>query len=303
MIFIDLNILISTIIASTAALVAIIGGFLVSRVITLSSEKNSIVRRLREINNEMNNKKEMLDRVELILFKDDVDDFIENHAEEILIERKSINTILEENPSIELTEEDLKPYTRKLFQIFEDLTSLIEKTDDEYVLPNTFDEFAKDSRIKVSEYYYWYEIVYWVIMNIEPKQPSLTSIATINLSASIPDPSMFKTANSNSVQMYQDQIKERNSLQGEVQIISGMKKEQEKILKDYGKVSGLWSGLAVLIYACIVGIVIPSILLPYPLETYDDINIKIFLLTLFFSELVALFLYLSISMYKLTKEY
>ena len=77
---IDLNILISTIISATAALVAIIGGFLVSRVITLSSEKNSIVRRLKEINNELSNKQEILDRVELILLEDDVDDFIHNHA-------------------------------------------------------------------------------------------------------------------------------------------------------------------------------------------------------------------------------
>lgn len=56
----DLNGLISTIISSTAALVAIIGGFLVSRVISLSSEKNSIVRRLREINNDLKSKKRVV---------------------------------------------------------------------------------------------------------------------------------------------------------------------------------------------------------------------------------------------------
>jgi len=42
----DLNGLINTIIASTAALVAIIGGFLVSRVLALSSERVAVERSL-----------------------------------------------------------------------------------------------------------------------------------------------------------------------------------------------------------------------------------------------------------------
>ena len=49
----DLNGLISTIISSTAALVAIIGGFLVSRVITLSGEKNGILKKIKEIDKEL----------------------------------------------------------------------------------------------------------------------------------------------------------------------------------------------------------------------------------------------------------
>ena len=49
----DLNGLISTIISSTAALVAIIGGFLVSRVITLSGEKSGILKKIKEIDKEL----------------------------------------------------------------------------------------------------------------------------------------------------------------------------------------------------------------------------------------------------------
>lgn len=64
----DLNILISTIITATAALVAIIGGFLVSRVITMASEKQSIERRLKEIDNDLKIKKEMLDNIENLIF-------------------------------------------------------------------------------------------------------------------------------------------------------------------------------------------------------------------------------------------
>ncbi|MFB5284535.1 hypothetical protein [Peribacillus sp. Hz7] len=77
---------------------------------------------------------------------------------------------------------------------------------------------------------------------------------------------------------------------------------QMKILNDYGKPKWVWTGLFVLIYACIVGIIYPSTLLPYPKDIYDDVLTKWFLLGLFFSQLVALFVYLGFAMYKLTND-
>ncbi|AZV41401.1 hypothetical protein BAOM_0789 [Peribacillus asahii] len=43
-------------------------------------------------------------------------------------------------------------------------------------------------------------------------------------------------------------------------------------------------------------------LLPYPADTYNDSLTKTFLLILFFSQLVALFVYLGFAMYKLTND-
>lgn len=77
----DLNILISSIITGTSALVAIIGGFLVSRVISLSSERSAIERRLREINNDISIKEEKYDRSVDLLLEEDADDFILEHYE------------------------------------------------------------------------------------------------------------------------------------------------------------------------------------------------------------------------------
>lgn len=300
---IDLNTLISTIISATAALVAIIGGFLVSRVVTLSSEKNAITRRLREINNELSNKQEMLDRIELILLEDDVDDFIHENATDILIYEKSVEDILKEDDSSGLTAEELNPYITKLHEIFEHLTTLIKETDDDYTIPNNFNDFAKDYCIQIDEHKDWYDLVYRTLWNAIPAKPSSNSLWGFhNLDALAINPSLLNSVSPVTSQIYRDRIKERNGLEDEVQILNGMKEEQEKILSDYGNISGLWSGLAVLIYACIVGIAIPSMLLPYPLNTFDDVATKQLLLILFYSELIALFVYLGISMYKLTKE-
>jgi len=90
----DLNNLLSTTINSTSALVAIIGGFLVSRVISLSSEQNSIKRRLREINNEISAKEKMLDNIINWLFEDDLNDFIKANCKKILFEDKTLDKLL-----------------------------------------------------------------------------------------------------------------------------------------------------------------------------------------------------------------
>jgi hypothetical protein len=60
-------------------------------------------------------------------------------------------------------------------------------------------------------------------------------------------------------QIYRDNEKERNKLQDNLHVLKIQKEEQEKVLNDYGRPRGLWGGLAVLIYACIVGIAYPSV--------------------------------------------
>ena len=267
----------------------------------MSGEKNAITRRLREIDNELVNKKEMLDRVELILLEDKIDDFIHEHAEEILIDEKPIKEIIEEDGA-DLTEDELSPYITKLREISKHLTTLIEKIDENYTLPNSFDNFAKDNDIKIDDRKDWYELVYRIIWDAIPDDASSNPLLGFNFKPMLSTNSLMRSLSKVPMQIHRDRVKERNKLEDEVQIITGIKKEHEKILRSYGNVSGLWSGLAVLIYACVVGIVIPSTLLPYPLEIYNDVATKQFLLALFYSELIALFIYLGVSMYKLTKE-
>ena len=103
-------------------------------------------------------------------------------------------------------------------------------------------------------------------------------------------------------QIYRDRIKNRDQLRSEVEFLTIRKNEQQKILDDYKKTSGLWSGLAVLVYACIVGIAYPSLLLPYPEGIYDDKKTKWLLIALFFSALFVIFTYLAVSIYKLTQR-
>lgn len=288
----DLNILISTIITSTAALVAIIGGFLVSRVITLAGEKHSIERRLKEIDNELKIKKEMLDNIENIIFEDDVNEFIKEYCEELIIEEKSLKEILREDDYYEFNEEDLKPYVEELISIRDRLIEMMERSED---LPVKFKDFIHNNDFQIDDRKDWYELVYKILrkerLGKRSQYLSLTDPLIID--------SEFRVFNA---QIYRDRIKNRDQLRDEVKFLTISKNEQQKILDDYNKTSGLWSGLAVLIYACIVGIAYPSLLLPYPEGIFDDEKTKYLLIALFFSALFAIFTYLAISLYKLTRR-
>lgn len=124
---IDLNILIGTIVTATAALVAILGGFLVSRVLTLSSEQNGIRRRIREIGKDILVKKDMLSRIENDILEEDVDDFIYENYEEILFKDKDFEEILSNEDFRGRKENEFKPYIDELKAVYDDFFLLLIK--------------------------------------------------------------------------------------------------------------------------------------------------------------------------------
>lgn len=77
---------------------------------------------------------------------------------------------------------------------------------------------------------------------------------------------------------------------------------EQLIILNNTRPSGVLSGMLVLFYACVVGIAYPISLLPYPLDTYNDIVTKWFLLCLFYSELLAIFVYLFLNLQILTRK-
>ncbi|MGM0853464.1 MAG: hypothetical protein ACQEWI_12760 [Bacillota bacterium] len=99
---------------------------------------------------------------------------------------------------------------------------------------------------------------------------------------------------------YKEKKKELGQLELEVIILPTQREEQERILKDSGNPKYVMSGLVVLAYASVAGMIYPSTLLPYPTDqTYDDTLTKWWILSLFFSQIIAIFIYLFIAMKRL----
>lgn len=291
----NLEVLISTIVTSTAALTAIIGGFLVSRVITLSSEQNGINRKLRELNNEIIAKEVSLSQVTEYITSEDAFDFIIDNVDELSEGETSLKEIHKKDRYTELTLEQLKPCVELYKSIFNETRSLTRQFRS---LPSDFDDFKKRLTIELShsEKLDWYELAYDFIYESLPKRKPSNSL--------LPDISTL-THFHNRVRpvnhYYHNQVKIKEQLEKELVVLKLQKAEQDKILTEYGKPNGVWSGLIVLIYSSIVGIAYPVTLLPYPMNTYNDSLTKTVLITLFLSELVVLFGYLILAMKNLTK--
>jgi hypothetical protein len=290
----DLNTLISTIITSTAALVAIIGGFLVSRVISISSEQNGIKRKIREINNDIIAKREIKENIENYLFEDDLDDFVtEENIKRLIFEEKSLQEIIEEDEYTALTKEQLEIHFEQLKNIVNEMFDIVKRSKEIF-------DFA-DLREQANGFKYpsredWYKRVFDSINDEISKSQStgiLGGLHNFDFSQINPRRLALNTD-------YKDKKRECDRLEDEIRILELQNKAQLDILSNYGKPIWIWSGIGVLIYASIVGIIYPSTLLPYPADTFNDSLTKWFILSLFYSQLLLLFIYLSFAMYKLT---
>lgn len=301
----DLNILISTIVTATAALVAIIGGFLVSRVITMSSERKGIERRVREIRNDLLAKRDIYENAEEILLEEDVDDFIRDNLEELVKREKTLEEIVEDDDYNNRSIEELQPYLEKLEQLILEVEGMVNGSyrDD---ISNDFESFLKDEQIKVKypqEMYLYKDVFYYIKKTLPKRQanPLISAFPDVHQSVMM-KPSLISSIGPVNHQLYRDKKKNRDTLKDEVKILTLQLEEQEKILEDYAKPRGFWGGLIVLIYASIIGVAYPTTLLPYPMNTYDDGATKWLLVSLFVSQLVVLFAYLTFEMYRMTKS-
>lgn len=295
----DLNILISSIITGTSSLVAIIGGFLVSRVISLSSEQSAIEKRLKEINNDISIKKDMYEKSSALLLAEDVDDFILENIKNFVFTDKSVEQLLDEGDYDGLTAEKLEPFIKLFNSVKDEVIKIINEYDKDTISKDFDDIINGKSDLNIPDKKYWYELVYDEIYESLPREQPLNSF-------SLPQFMHNPTYNQKHItpvieqQRYREMVKDCEKLSNDLIILSAQQKEQQELLSYYGTPHCMWSGLGVLMYACIVGIVFPSLLLPYPIEYYNNTTIRWILLGLFFSELVVLFIYLGLSLYRLT---
>jgi hypothetical protein len=274
----NLDILLTTVITSTAALVAIIGGFLISRVISIASEQSGVKRKLREINKDVQTKKGLIENVKVYLFEDGLEEFVEDRdIIRGLLLGKSLENIIREEDFDTLSIEELRPYFYQLHEIKKEI----------YGNGGTLDGLRED-KMKYPERKSWYKIIATILDELREEQRSF-------------HPGSFTMPTFNPRFNSERPVKEKElgQLESELTILNAQKEEQERILHDYGKPRYVMSGLMVLAYAAVVGMIYPSTLLPYPQGVYDDVLTKWWILSLFFSHIVAIFFYLFVAMIRL----
>jgi hypothetical protein len=186
----------------------------------------------------------------------------------------------------------------RILEIYKFIINEIESTDEGYLLPDDFYEFTRDNDVEINDDKRWHVLIYDLILSQIPQQPS--NFPFHDIINSVSDIGNFKPIISS--QEYKANVSKVKALEDDIKVLKALRSAENDMLNGYGKISGLWGGLAVLIYACIVGMIIPSFLLPYPLNYFDDSATRMTLLILFVSELIAIFSYLGFAMYRLTRH-
>lgn len=294
MFIIDLNGLISTVAASTAAIVAIVGGLLISRLLALSSEKNGVVRRIKELQVDFQIKKKQSEELSEWLLWEDAKDFIREHGREIIMNGTDYEGLIDPEVYPYRSKDELRPFIQKLIEVMNDFFNIIEQSKESEGFEDDFDDFYKNRKTKLSfpDRRFYYETIFKLFDLETTRNTSPFRISISNL-AELPSTNGME---------YREKKLDSDRLDGEITYLQHQIDVEKKNLITFGRPDGLWSGLLVIIYACTVGVIWPVSLLPYTPNIYNDHLTKWVVLGCFYSALFALFFYLFWSTYRLTKK-
>lgn len=221
----------------------------------------------------------MYEKAEQVLLDEDAEDFVRDNLEELISKERNIGEIIQNDTYNYRSIEELQPYLKEIDHIISEAI-----------------EVDYEQKMEL------YEKVYYLLKDSLPKKP----VSPLMSDFSSPfDPiairaNLIPTVVPVNHQAYRDKEKNRDTLKDEVTILTLQLGERQKILDDYAKPRGFWGGIIVLIYASLVGVAYPTTLLPYPSNYYDDVATKWLLISLFLSQLVALFIYLTYEIHEMT---
>ena len=129
----DLTTVLTTIAAASASIVAILGGFIASKLIAISSERSAASERLKQIDEELSLRTTERDKLQAINDEDDALDFIRDHAEE-LYDAKSVEVVYEKSDHPVISLETLTPYWNRALELsggfFDEFSSTCTLNDD-----------------------------------------------------------------------------------------------------------------------------------------------------------------------------
>lgn len=118
--------LFTTIASASASFVAIIGGFVTSKLISINGERSAVIERTAELSEMLKLKKDHADEITEYLNRDDALEFIRHHID-ALAGNANLSDIFETDKPQRLDMEVLRPYWERGLELNKQFRSLIEK--------------------------------------------------------------------------------------------------------------------------------------------------------------------------------
>jgi len=289
----DPNSLLSTVVQSAAAFVAIVAGFIISRLLALSSERGGFQTRIRDIKLQINIKKENIEVLEKRLLTWDAEDFLEDSdVVDKIIESKgqiSLADAMKLVTYLNRSEGELKPYWEDAIKVTKEAFHLIEENLTEFLEEiENFEVLLKNLGIDISSYRLKiYQQIFGIYLREYEKMQNpfgamMSSIANIRM----PD---FRTANE--ANSYETLKRDIETLKRDKSALETQLSDLNTQLHQLGQPQGVTLGIIFLAYFSLVGIVIPVLLMPFATDQFT-LNHKWAIFLLFFSGLIFFFVYL-----------
>lgn len=289
----DPNWLLSTVVQSAAAFVAIVAGFIISRLLSLSAERSGLQAKVRDIKLQLGIKIQNLDVLEKRLLEWDAEDFLEDSdVLNMLVEsggQISLAEAMKRVTGYNRSEDELRPYWDEAINVTKNAFRLVTENFSELAeSEGDIDVFLKNLGLDISSYRLKiYHRIFGKILNEYEKRRNpfgamMNSIASVQ----IPD---FRSADENNryrALEHDIEVIERDKSALETQLF-----DLEAQLKQLGQPQGVKLGIIFLAYFSLVGIIIPVFLLPFPPEQFTSTH-KWVVFLLFISGLVFFFVYL-----------
>lgn len=273
----DLTTVLTTIAACSASIVAIVGGFIASKLIAINAERDEVNTRISELDEEIEFFTEERDMLQEQLDEDDALDFIcENIA--YIVNRCSLDDAYKEEERPRLEKEVLQPYWDRAEKTHSQYRAIVKKTINNY---EENDDGVPVEAAKVFTQDFEYAVCKKICEHIEDQRSPLAALRR-GLDATI-----------QTGKWYADTQEKVMSADNKITYLMLQKKQQETRFKALKKPKGMKLGLALFAIFSAVNIVCPLSLSPYVTENYQCyLQTKIFAVSAFAVGLALIMLYL-----------
>lgn len=288
----ELTTLLSTVAGCSATIIAIIGGFVASKLITLNTERNDAITSLNEVLEELSFKQNKMDELIKKVTEDDAMDFIRKNIIEFVKNTKLVD-LYKEQDRPKICYVDLLPFWDRCNNSWQNVKEVIlDKNFNNDVnkdgLPNVLVKDLGDFDYLICKY------------AIEAYEDYIEKISR-QMHGGLYMPSL----NMKSYQMpfsinrwYNEAISEIEKLKDSIDWLNFQKQQLTHRISAISKPKGMKAGLIIFCLYSIVSIIIPLTLMPFSTNDYQlYISVKKAIITLFCIGLLVVFIYFSILLY------
>ena len=272
----DLTTVLTTIAACSASIVAILGGFIASKLIAINAERDEASTRISELDEEIEFFTEERDMLQEQLDEDDALDFICENIEHIVNRCTLDDAYKEERPRLE--KEVLQPYWDRAEKTHSQYRAIVKKTMSDY---EENDDGVPVEAAKVFTQDFEYAVCKKICEYIEDQRSPLAALRR-GLDATI-----------QTGKWYADTQEKVMSADNKITYLMLQKKQQETRFKALKKPKGMKLSLTLFAFFSAANIVYPLSLSPYVTENYQCyLRTKIFAVSAFTVGLALIMVYL-----------